>query len=115
MTLDRDGSFPHQGVGGPTWAKIPAMTDTSPALAGRHVIVSGAGTGIGRAIALHLAGLGADLTLMARDVARLEQTEARARALGPGAIGVAGCDVRDRAAVDAVIDAAAAARGPLHA
>lgn len=40
-------------------------------LAGRHAIVTGGGRGIGLAIARHLAGLGADLTLTGRDEARL--------------------------------------------
>src|SRR3954454_13030689 len=95
---------------------IPPMTDgdSSRPLAGRHVIVSGAGTGIGRAIALELARLGATLTLVARDTARLERTAGAARDRGVEA-SVASCDVRDGAAVDRPVDAAAAERGRLHA
>ncbi len=49
------------------------------ALSGRHAVVTGAGGGIGGAIAMELACLGADLTLMGRTAASLE---ARRTALG---------------------------------
>jgi NAD(P)-dependent dehydrogenase (short-subunit alcohol dehydrogenase family) len=70
-------------------------------LAGKHVVVTGAGTGIGRAIAVRLADEGARLTLLARD-------EERLRDVVPGAVTKA-CDIRDRDQVLAAID------GPLDA
>ncbi len=76
---------------------------------GRHVVVTGGGAGIGRAIAERLAAEGATLTLLARDLPRLE---AVAGELGAQA---AACDIRDRAQVDEVFAAAAAANGPFHA
>jgi NAD(P)-dependent dehydrogenase (short-subunit alcohol dehydrogenase family) len=84
--------------------------------AGRHVLVTGAGTGIGRAIALRLAAEGATLSLLARDRARLDSTVADAVRAGasPAHFTVA-CDVRDQAAVDAAVEAAAQRHGPLHA
>ncbi|MBI2982965.1 MAG: SDR family oxidoreductase, partial [Chloroflexi bacterium] len=54
------------------------MRDGTP-LRGRHAVVTGAGGGIGGAIAEELARLGADLTLMGRSEATLE---ARRAALG---------------------------------
>jgi NAD(P)-dependent dehydrogenase (short-subunit alcohol dehydrogenase family) len=76
-------------------------------LAGRHVVVTGAGTGIGRAIALRLAAEGARLTLLARD-------EERLRDVVPGAVTRA-CDIRDRdqvlAAIDGPVDALVANAG----
>jgi NAD(P)-dependent dehydrogenase (short-subunit alcohol dehydrogenase family) len=79
------------------------------ALAGRHVVVTGGGRGIGEAIAERLAAEGASLSLLAPNLDELERVAAR----------VAGdahfCDIRDRDGVDAAFAAAAAARGPIHA
>ncbi len=80
-----------------------------PPLAGRHVVVTGGGKGIGLGIAQRLAAEGADLTLLARDVDALRRTAAE---LGAAA---AACDIRDRGEVDAAFAAAAADRGPVHA
>jgi 3-oxoacyl-[acyl-carrier protein] reductase len=78
-------------------------------LSGKHVVVTGGGVGIGKAIAERLAADGAVLTLLAPNVEELEEVAAR---VGGGA---AYCDIRDRAGVDRAFAAAAAARGPIHA
>lgn len=65
-------------------------------LEGKHVVVTGAGTGIGRAIAQRLAREGARLTLLARD-------ESRLRDVVPGAL-TRSVDIRDRDAVLAAFD-----------
>ena len=83
---------------------------STPPFADRHVLVTGAGTGIGRAIALRLAGDGARLSLLARTRARLEATAAEA-----GGAYVAPCDIRDRAQVDRAVDEAVAALGRIFA
>jgi NAD(P)-dependent dehydrogenase (short-subunit alcohol dehydrogenase family) len=77
---------------------------------GRHVLVTGAGRGIGRAIALRLAQEGARLSLLAR---RVDALQATAEQIG-GAF-VAQVDIRDAAQVDRVFAEAAEANGPLHA
>ncbi len=79
-------------------------------LAGRHAVVTGAGSGIGAAIAVELARLGATLTLVGRRAARLEATRER---LAGGGHGIAVADVTDHAAVHEAFDAAAAERGPI--
>ena len=78
-------------------------------LAGQHVVVTGGGRGIGRAIAERLAAEGATLTLLARGLEALEEVAER---IGGGAHR---CDVRDRAQVDAAFAEAADRRGPIHA
>ncbi len=81
---------------------------------GQHVVVTGAGTGIGRAIAVRLGEEGATVSLMARTVANLEETGRQALLAGAGAVSVHRCDVRDPASVAEAFAAAAAARGPIH-
>ena len=78
------------------------------AVRGRHVVVTGGGVGIGKAIAERLAAEGASLSLLAPNLAELEQVAA---AVGGDAHF---CDIRDRAGVDAAFAAAASARGPIH-
>ncbi|MGH3002000.1 MAG: SDR family NAD(P)-dependent oxidoreductase [Gaiellaceae bacterium] len=65
-------------------------------LEGRHIVVTGAGTGIGRAVAMRLADEGARLTLLARDESRLRGVVAGATTRS--------CDIRDREQVFAAID-----------
>jgi len=90
------------------------MTDSSPnILAGRAALVTGASSGIGRAIALALARAGADVAVTYRGNepgARL--VEGEIRQLGRLAA-VLPLDVRDAAAVAAVGPAARAALGRL--
>src|SRR6266852_1540262 len=77
---------------------------------GRHVVVTGAGRGIGKAIALRLAQEGARLSLLARGVDALHATAEEV-----GGAFVAQLDIRDAAQVDRVFAEAADANGPLHA
>ncbi len=80
----------------------------------QHFLVTGAGTGIGRAITLRLAADGAKLSILARTRSRLQAVAQEAEAAGAPAVSIHACDVRDRAAVDAAVDAAAARLGPLR-
>ncbi len=81
----------------------------TPPLLGRHAIVTGAGRGIGAAIARQLSAAGASVSLLVRDASRA--TDA-ARALhGPHTVVVA--DVTDREALQAACRTAAAELGPI--
>lgn len=81
-------------------------------LTGRSAVVTGAGSGIGREIALVLAAAGAAVTGADVDVAGADETARRAGAAG-GRVSAVELDVSDRAAVDAAIDAHAAEHGGL--
>lgn len=80
----------------------------------QHFLITGAGTGIGRAIAERLAGEGARLSLVARDEARLEATAAHLRAQHGATVRVHSADIRDLSAVDRAVAEACSAQGPLR-
>lgn len=73
-------------------------------LDGKVAIVTGASSGIGRAIAIALGEAGARVVPVARRVAELEATAEAVRAVGAEALPVA-CDVTDEASVDALFAA----------
>ncbi len=81
---------------------------------GRHIAVTGAGTGIGRAIAERLAREGAALSVFARQVARLAALIEELRAEGCGPVQAFACDVRNRNAVNRAFEQAAGEQGPFH-
>ena len=91
------------------------MPETAPRFTDRHIVVTGGGSGIGRAIALRLAREGAAVTLLARELGRLEETARVARAAGASALHVAACDITDRARVTDCFAQAADALGPIWA
>ena len=86
-----------------------------PFLAGKHVAVTGAGSGIGRAIAERLARHGAALSLFGRRAERLAETARAAERLGAARVAGLSLDVRDRAACERAFAAAASERGPCFA
>ncbi|MDH6267379.1 NAD(P)-dependent dehydrogenase (short-subunit alcohol dehydrogenase family) [Rhizobium sp. SG_E_25_P2] len=80
-------------------------------LQGRHALVTGAGSGIGAAIARSLVQAGARVTLAGR---RREPLEALARELPEGGcLVLSGFDVTDTAAIAAGLETARAAFGPV--
>src|SRR5579864_5509281 len=78
-------------------------------LAGRHAVVTGGGRGIGAAVALELARLGADLTLMGRTQDVLDAVAAEVRDVRTNTVQV---DVTDEETVKRAFKQAADALGP---
>jgi 3-hydroxybutyrate dehydrogenase len=81
-------------------------------LAGKHALITGAGSGIGAAIALRLAAEGARVTLAGRRLGPLEETERSIGAKHHGFI-ADGFDVTDPEAIAVGLAKARAALGPI--
>ena len=81
---------------------------------GRHVALTGAATGIGRAIAERLADEGATLSIFARSLPRLEALAAELRQANKVSVQAFACDIRERDSVAAAFAAAAKDQGPFH-
>ncbi len=77
---------------------------------GSTVLVTGGGTGLGKAIASEFARLGASIVIASRAADHLEAGRAAMEQLG-APVATAACDIRDPAAVTAAFDAAEAAFG----
>lgn len=81
--------------------------------AGRVVLVTGGGTGLGKAIAAEFARLGADVVIAGRRAVQLDAACGELAAVaGAGRVAAAVCDIRDPERVSDVFDAAEAAFGP---
>lgn len=80
-------------------------------LTGQCAIVTGAGTGLGREMALSLADAGCDIVGVGRRAAPIEEVGEAIRGKGRRYLGITGCDVTVSADVDAMVGRAAAAMG----
>ena len=81
-------------------------------LEGKNAIITGAGRGIGRAIAEAFARQGCNIAALARSKDEIEETAALVRTLGVQAVALQ-CDVTQAPSVDAAFAAAEAALGPV--
>ena len=81
-------------------------------LTGRHVIITGAASGLGRAISAGVLAFGARATLIDREIEALNAT-ARDLAAPGTEIEVVHCDVTSTPDVEAAVDAATALGGPV--
>ncbi len=77
---------------------------------GQSVFITGAGTGLGKAIALEFARLGAAIVIASRKPEHLEAGHEAVAALG-APVTTVGCDIRDPEQITAAFDAAVDAYG----
>ena len=73
-------------------------------LAGKRILVTGGGSGLGAAMGHRFVELGAELIICGRRLEVLEATAAKMRSEPGGKVGVISCDIRDSAAVDAMME-----------
>jgi NAD(P)-dependent dehydrogenase (short-subunit alcohol dehydrogenase family) len=74
-------------------------------LAGKRILITGGGSGLGAAMGQRFADLGAELIICGRRLELLEATAATLRGDSGGKVTVVQCDIRDGAAVDTMMDA----------
>jgi NAD(P)-dependent dehydrogenase (short-subunit alcohol dehydrogenase family) len=87
---------------------------TEHGVKGRVVIVTGAGRGIGRGVALHLAKNGATVVAAEYRQHRLDDINADLDAVGEPYLGLI-CDVGDQASIDAMVESTMTAFGRVDA
>ncbi len=75
-------------------------------LTGRTALITGASTGLGRAMAARFSASGANVVLMARTAATLEEAMASMQATARGTLFSVPCDITDEAARDAAMSRA---------
>jgi NAD(P)-dependent dehydrogenase (short-subunit alcohol dehydrogenase family) len=73
-------------------------------LAGKRILVTGGGSGLGAAMGRRFVELGAELIICGRRLELLEATAAQMRDELGGKVAVARCDIRDGAAVDVMME-----------
>ena len=96
------------GLPGPPEPGTSALPDGT--FAGQSVFITGAGTGLGKAIALEFARLGAAIVIASRKPEHLEAGHEAVAALG-APVTTVGCDIRDPEQIAAAFDAAVDAYG----
>ena len=73
-------------------------------LAGKRILVTGGGSGLGAAMGRRFVELGAELVICGRRLELLEATAAQLRDDFGGKVSVVKCDIRDGASVEAMMD-----------
>ncbi|MEM7584421.1 MAG: SDR family NAD(P)-dependent oxidoreductase [Acidobacteriota bacterium] len=94
-------------------AATPTLTEAK-ALASRHALVCGASAGIGRAAAIALAGLGADVTALARSHNALKSLMPELERAGSPRARFVVADHDDRPRLKAAVEGLIQREGPVH-
>jgi NAD(P)-dependent dehydrogenase (short-subunit alcohol dehydrogenase family) len=95
------------------------MTYTQPmlrdgALDGKTIVVTGGGTGLGKAMSKYFLELGANVVITSRKMPILEETAHELMAATGGKVLPIACDVRDYGAIEAMKDKTIAEFGGVH-
>lgn len=104
---------PGVGPSGPERARDARYAPAMESLSGKTAVVTGAGSGMGRAFAERFGRAGMNVVLADVEAPKLDETVAALTAAGVPAIGVV-TDVTDGAAVDRLRDAAIERFGRVH-
>ena len=83
-------------------------------MAGKAVVITGGGSGIGRCVSHELAALGAHVVLIGRNTAKLQEVHGEITQDG-GVASFHGCDIRQEGAVKYTLQAIMAAQGRIDA
>jgi len=83
-------------------------------LAGKRILVTGGGSGLGREIAQHYLALGAQLYICGRRQGVLDETAGELMARHGGSVKTFALDIRDAGEVQRMVDAIWEDGGPLH-
>ena len=94
-------------------ATAPHRIYDGEVLAGKRILVTGGGTGLGRGVARHLVEHGAQVHIWGRREGVLQEAVAEISAQRPGSAHHQTVDVREADAVDAAMQAIWAGHGPL--
>src|SRR5579871_6863657 len=86
---------------------------TQGLLAGKRILVTGGGTGLGKEIAARYLSLGAEIWIAGRRGSVLEQTAQELMKSAGGKVRTHAVDIRDAAAVDAMVQRIWDESGPL--
>src|SRR6186713_1259266 len=84
------------------------------ALKGKTIIITGGGTGLGKAMGMYFLELGANLVITSRKLDVLQKTAAEMTATKGGKVLAVACDVRKYEEVERVIKSAEEEFGQIH-
>jgi NAD(P)-dependent dehydrogenase (short-subunit alcohol dehydrogenase family) len=73
-------------------------------MSGQRILITGGGTGLGREIAEAFLALGAEIYICGRRGGKLDETAAELMAVHGGKVTGIACDIRDPAAIKAMVD-----------